>query len=47
VKLAALVGVPGGALLALPTAWNFIKQVLAEIDRRKQLTLPTQEALRG
>jgi len=31
VKLVTLLSVPGGAVLALPTAWRFISQVLAEI----------------
>lgn len=35
VKLVTLLSVPGGAVLALPTAWRFISQVLAEINKRK------------
>jgi len=30
-KLAALLSVPGGAVLALPAAWKFINRVLAEL----------------
>lgn len=34
-KIAALLALPGGALLALPTAWKFINQVLNEVDQRR------------
>jgi hypothetical protein len=34
VKLSALLATPGGAVLAVPAAWKFINEVLAELDRR-------------
>jgi hypothetical protein len=35
-KIAALLAVPGGALLALPSAWKFINGVLAEIGQYRE-----------
>ncbi len=37
VKLSALLATPGGQLLALPAAWKFINQVLAEIGQYREL----------
>jgi hypothetical protein len=37
VKLSALLATPGAQLLALPTAWKFINQVLAEIGQYREL----------
>jgi len=47
VKLMTLLSVPGGAVLALPAAWRFISQVLAEIGKQKNTTVQTQEASHG
>jgi hypothetical protein len=33
--LSALLTAPGGALLALPAAWKFIQQVLAELGQNQ------------
>jgi hypothetical protein len=38
VKLAVLLAAPGGALLALPVAWKFVKGILADIQKYKDLT---------
>jgi hypothetical protein len=37
-KLAVLLATPGGAILALPVAWKFIKQILADVNKYKELT---------
>jgi hypothetical protein len=37
VKLSALLATPGGAVLALPVAWKFINQVLAEAGQYLEL----------
>jgi len=37
VKLSVLLATPGGQLLALPAAWKFINQVLAEIGQYREL----------
>jgi hypothetical protein len=37
-KLTVLLAAPGGALLALPVAWKFVKQILADIQKYKDLT---------
>ena len=37
-KLAVLLAAPGGALLALPVAWKFVKQILADVQKYKELT---------
>lgn len=37
-KLAVLLATPGGAFLALPVAWKFVKQILADVQQYKQLT---------
>ena len=37
-KLAVLLATPGGAILALPVAWKFIKQILADVQKYKELT---------
>jgi len=37
VKLSALVATPGGALLALPAAWKYTNQVLAEVSKYREL----------
>jgi hypothetical protein len=37
VKLSALLAAPGGALLALPAAWKFVNQVLAEVRQYREL----------
>jgi hypothetical protein len=34
VKLSVLLAMPGGAILALPAAWKFINQVLAEFAQQ-------------
>jgi hypothetical protein len=38
VKLSVLLAVPGGAVLALPVAWKFVNQVLAEVGQHQQLS---------
>ncbi len=38
VKLAVLLAAPGGALLALPVAWKFVKAIMADIQKYKDLT---------
>jgi hypothetical protein len=38
VKLAVLLAAPGGALLALPVAWKFVRGILADIKKYKDLT---------
>ncbi len=35
VKLSVLLTTPGGAVLALPAAWKFINQVLAELEKHQ------------
>jgi hypothetical protein len=37
VKLTALLAVPGGAVLALPAAWTYVNQMLAEIGEYRKL----------
>ena len=37
-KLSVLLAVPGGAVLALPVAWKFVYQVLAEVGEYQKLT---------
>jgi hypothetical protein len=37
VKLSALLATPGGAVLALPVAWKFINQVMAEVGHYLEL----------
>jgi hypothetical protein len=37
VRLSVLVATPGGQLLALPAAWKFVNQVLAEIGQYREL----------
>jgi hypothetical protein len=37
VKLAALLALPGGAVLALPAAWEYVHQMLAEIGEYRKL----------
>jgi len=37
-KLAVLLTTPGGAVLAIPVAWKFIKEVLADIEKYKLIT---------
>ena len=41
VKLSVLLATPGGALLALPAAWKFTNQVLAEIGQYRELQRQT------
>jgi hypothetical protein len=36
--LSILLGTPGGAVLALPVAWRFINQVLAELEEQPETT---------
>jgi hypothetical protein len=43
VKLSVLSAVPGGAVLALPVAWKFVHQVLAEVGEYQQLSNPKGE----
>ena len=38
VKLSVLLATPGGAILALPLAWKFVKQILADIQKYKEIT---------
>lgn len=40
VKIALVLTLPGGALLALPPAWKFIQEVLAGLDQRPQPARP-------
>jgi hypothetical protein len=37
-KLAVLLTTPGGALLALPVAWKFVKEIMADIEKYKLIT---------
>lgn len=37
-KLAVLLTTPGGALLAIPVAWKFIKEIMADIEKYKLIT---------
>jgi hypothetical protein len=36
-KLAVLLATPGGAVLALPLVWKFVKQILADVERYQNL----------
>jgi len=36
-KLAALLATPGGVLLALPLAWRFVNQILADVEKIQNL----------
>jgi hypothetical protein len=38
IKLSVLLATPGGTLLALPLAWKFIKQILADVQKYKQVS---------
>ena len=40
-KISALLAVPGGALLALPAAWKFVRQTLDEIEKIQELSTQT------
>lgn len=37
-KLAVLLTTPGGAVLAIPVAWKFVKEVMADIEKYKLIT---------
>ena len=37
-KLSVLQAMPGGAVLALPVAWRFVYQALAEVGEYQKLT---------
>jgi len=41
-KLSALIATPGGALLAMPAAWKFITNLLAELEKYQELTQEEQ-----
>ena len=43
VKLSVLLAVPGGAVWALPVAWKFVNQVLAEVGEYQKLSNPKGE----
>jgi hypothetical protein len=34
-KLAVLLATPGGAVLAIPVAWKFVKEIMADIEKYK------------
>jgi hypothetical protein len=36
-KIAALLTIPGGQILALPIAWKYVSQVLAEVNKYREL----------
>ncbi len=38
VKLSVLLSTPGGQLLALPAAWKYVNQVLAEVSQYRELS---------
>jgi hypothetical protein len=42
-KLALLVATPGGALLALPAAWKFIENILAQVDQYQTIKQESME----
>lgn len=46
-KLSVLIAAPGGALLALPVAWKYANQVLAQLDQYRQSLHPIQESEHG
>jgi hypothetical protein len=37
-KISVLIATPGGAVLALPAAWKFVNNVLAEVNKYQELT---------
>lgn len=37
-KLAVLLATPGGAILALPVVWKYVKQILADVENYKEIT---------
>ncbi len=36
-KISALLAIPGGQILALPVAWNYVNQVLAEVEQYHEI----------
>jgi hypothetical protein len=36
-KISALLAIPGGQILALPVAWKYVNQVLAEVDQYHEI----------
>jgi hypothetical protein len=40
-KLPVLLGIPGGAILALPLAWNFVNDVRLELSQLWPTSIPT------
>ena len=36
-KLSILLATPGGAILALPAAWKYVNQILAELEKIRDL----------
>ena len=43
VKLSALIAAPGGALLAMPVAWKYVNQVLAELKNYAEISQEKEE----
>jgi hypothetical protein len=37
-KLSVLLATPGGGLLALPMVWKYVKQIMADVQRYKEIT---------
>jgi hypothetical protein len=37
-KLSVLLATPGGGLLALPLVWKYVKQIMADVQRYKEIT---------
>lgn len=47
VKLSILLATPGGAIVALPAAWKYVNQILAEVGRYKALTQEKEKLRNG
>jgi hypothetical protein len=38
IKLSVLLATPGGGLLALPMVWKYVKQIMADVQKYKEIT---------
>lgn len=47
VKLSLLLATPGGALVALPAAWKYVNQILAEVGQYRALTQEKEKLRNG
>lgn len=47
VKLSVLLATPGGALVALPAAWKYVNQILAEVGRYQALNQQKEKLRNG